>query len=166
MKYAIELGGREATVEVQDHPDGGYWVAIDGAEARHVHAAPVGAAEWRVTRDGQSRRVALVVRGDDIAAQLGSEGVPGTIVDPRDQALRALAGGGQGEIKTPMPGAVVRVEVAPGDEVTKGQVLVVVEAMKMENEFRAEFAGRVASVPVSAGDSVESGAVLVVLEAS
>jgi len=166
MKYAIELGGREATVEVTDHPDGGYVVSFDGGGPRHVHADAVGAAEWRVTHDGRSQRVALVTRGEDITAQLDTEAVFGRVVDPRDQALLALSGGGQGEIKTPMPGAIVRVEVAPGDEVDEGQVLVVVEAMKMENEFRAESAGRVASVLVAAGDSVESGTVLVVVEES
>ncbi|MEM6931697.1 MAG: acetyl-CoA carboxylase biotin carboxyl carrier protein subunit, partial [Myxococcota bacterium] len=102
---------------------------------------------------------------EDVAAQIGGEGAFGRAVDPRDEALLALSGGGQGEVKTPMPGAVVRVEVAEGDEVEKGQVLVVVEAMKMENEFRAESAGRVTSLPVKAGDSVDSGAVLAVVEA-
>ncbi|MCB9680888.1 MAG: biotin/lipoyl-binding protein [Alphaproteobacteria bacterium] len=63
-----------------------------------------------------------------------------------------------------MPGAVVRVQVSAGDSVHAGQVLVVVEAMKMENEFKAPFAGVVASVEVAAGQAVESGAVLVVLD--
>jgi len=166
MKYAIELGDREATVEVTDHPDGGYVVTIDDGEPKRVAADPVGAAEWRVTKDEASRRVALVVRDDDVAAQIGSEAVFGRIVDPRDQALLALSGGAQGQITTPMPGAVVRVEVAEGDTVEKGQILVVVEAMKMENEFRSEAAGTVTSVPVSPGDQVDSGAVLAVVEAS
>ncbi len=165
MKYTIELGGREATVEVTAHPEGGSLVSIDGGETRHVRGEPVGRAEWRITHDGASRRVALVVRGEDVAAQIGGEAAFGRVVDPRDEALLALAGGGQGEVKTPMPGAVVRVEVAEGDLVEKGQVLVVVEAMKMENEFRAERSGRVASVPVQPGDSVESGTVLAVVEA-
>ncbi|HHO51784.1 MAG TPA: hypothetical protein ENK18_13135 [Deltaproteobacteria bacterium] len=60
-----------------------------------------------------------------------------------------------------MPGAVVRVLVAAGAEVTAGQVLVVVEAMKMENEFKAPAAGVVEAVHVQAGSSVDAGALLV-----
>ncbi|MEN0066708.1 MAG: biotin/lipoyl-containing protein [Myxococcota bacterium] len=164
MKYTIEIGGRTASVEVTDHPDGGYTLSIDEAPPRHVHADAVGAAEWRLTHDNQTRKVALVVRGENVAAQTPDGALFGTAVDPRDQALEALSGGGQGAIKTPMPGAIVRVEVAPGDAVEKGQVLVVVEAMKMENEFRAETSGRVASVGVNPGDSVDAGTVLVVVE--
>jgi biotin carboxyl carrier protein len=63
-----------------------------------------------------------------------------------------------------MPGKVVRVLVAPGDEVASRQGLVVVEAMKMENELRAGRAGRVSEVLVVEGTSVEAGALLVVLE--
>ena len=63
-----------------------------------------------------------------------------------------------------MPGKVVRVLVAPGDQVAARQGLVVVEAMKMENELRAVRAGRVASVAVIEGQSVDAGAVLAVVE--
>ena len=63
-----------------------------------------------------------------------------------------------------MPGKVVRVLVKPGDEVKTRQVLVVVEAMKMENELRAAHDGKVASVFVSPGQSVEAGAPLIALE--
>ena len=63
-----------------------------------------------------------------------------------------------------MPGKVVRVLVAPGDAVEAGQGLVVVEAMKMENELRAAKAGRVVSVSVTEGQSVDAGAVLAVVE--
>jgi biotin carboxyl carrier protein len=63
-----------------------------------------------------------------------------------------------------MPGRVVRVLVAPGDEVAARQGVVVVEAMKMENELRAPRGGRVKDVTVSAGTSVEAGRILVVIE--
>jgi biotin carboxyl carrier protein len=63
-----------------------------------------------------------------------------------------------------MPGRVVRVLVAPGDEIAARQGVVVVEAMKMENELRSPKAGRVKDVMVSAGTSVEAGRVLVIIE--
>ena len=69
-----------------------------------------------------------------------------------------------GRLVAPMPGKVVRVLVAPGDEVDAHQPLVVVEAMKMENELTAVCAGTVIDVAVSEGDPVESGRLLVVIE--
>jgi biotin carboxyl carrier protein len=69
-------------------------------------------------------------------------------------------------VKSPMPGRVVRVLVTAGDHVEAGQALVVLEAMKMENEVRASIAGTVADVAVSAGHTVESGARLLTLRAN
>ena len=69
-----------------------------------------------------------------------------------------------GSLSSPMPGAVVRVDVEPGQEVEAGQPLVVLEAMKMEHTVSAPHGGRVADVRVAAGDQVEGGRVLVVLE--
>jgi biotin carboxyl carrier protein len=71
---------------------------------------------------------------------------------------------GEQKIVAPMPGRVVRVLVAAGEAVESRQPVVVVEAMKMENELRSPKAGRVKSVPVTAGTSVEAGRVLVVID--
>jgi biotin carboxyl carrier protein len=73
-------------------------------------------------------------------------------------------GPGQASISAPMPGRVVRVLVQPGDEVSARQGVIVVEAMKMENELRAPRAGRVKEVSVAAGMSVEAGRILAVIE--
>ena len=77
-------------------------------------------------------------------------------------AAGAAAGGGQ--VTAPMPGKVTRILAQPGDEVAAGQAVVVVEAMKMENELGAPIAGRVADVPVAEGDPVDAGVVLIVIE--
>ncbi|HMB69244.1 MAG TPA: biotin/lipoyl-containing protein, partial [bacterium] len=71
---------------------------------------------------------------------------------------------GPTEVTAPMPGVVVDVRVAPGDTVQAGQAVVVVEAMKMQNELTAETDGTVESVAVKAGDAVDGGAVLVVVK--
>jgi biotin carboxyl carrier protein len=71
---------------------------------------------------------------------------------------------GEQRVTAPMPGRVVRVLVSPGDEVAARQGIVVVEAMKMENELRSPKAGRVKDVSVTPGTSVEAGRVLVVIE--
>lgn len=86
-----------------------------------------------------------------------------SVVDPRRKALRSGGGAAGGSIKTQMPGRVVRVLVAEGDEVAKGDALVVVEAMKMENEIKSPRDGTVTRIAVNAGDVVEARAVLVEL---
>ena len=94
--------------------------------------------------------------------------VPVSIVDPRARLTRktgaAPAGAGRRSIVSPMPGRVVKVMVQAGDAVAAHQGLVVIEAMKMENELRAPHAGRVTEVKVADGMSVEANAVLVTLE--
>lgn len=89
-------------------------------------------------------------------------------LDERSRVIRALAGAsgrakGPAHLIAPMPGLVVRVAVKEGDPVRAGQGLVVMEAMKMENELRAPQAGTVGQVHVAAGDRVEKGTTLVTL---
>ena len=86
--------------------------------------------------------------------------------DPRRMARRPGAPGREGvdTVTAPMPGKVVRVLVAPGDAVEAGQGLVVVEAMKMQNEMKAARAGRVAAVPAREGATVAAGEALAVIE--
>jgi biotin carboxyl carrier protein len=89
------------------------------------------------------------------------------VSDPRSlrsQRRRPGAGNGTLQIKASMPGRVARVLVAPGDAVVAHQGVVVIEAMKMQNELKAARDGRVAEVRVAAGDKVASGQVLAVLE--
>lgn len=90
-------------------------------------------------------------------------------LDERTRTIRDMAGTSAGPAGTmpiiaPMPGLIVRIAVTPGDEVQIGDGIVVMEAMKMENELRAVGPGRVKAVLVSAGQAVEKGAVLVEME--
>jgi len=86
------------------------------------------------------------------------------VVDPRRKALRTAGAGASGAVKTQMPGRIVRVLVSEGDAVDKGTPLLVVEAMKMENELKSPMAGTVRRIAVAEGDLVEARAVLVELE--
>jgi pyruvate carboxylase subunit B len=166
MRYYVELGGR--TVEVDLGEEG---MRVDGraVEAALMHAAGtpvrglvVDAETYRLVADRGSRgswRVHLRGRALDLE-----------VVDERTKAIRdmtgsgATASSGPRPIVAPMPGMVVRVEVAEGDVVQPGQGIVIVEAMKMENELKASGAGRVARVHVRRGDAVEKDQVLVDLE--
>ena len=88
------------------------------------------------------------------------------VVDPRKWNPAASAGQAQGRanIKAPMPGKVVRVLVQPGDNVEAGQGVIVVEAMKMQNELKSSRAGEVVEVHAKENDTVEAGTLLVVIE--
>ena len=76
----------------------------------------------------------------------------------------APAAGGKTEVNSPMPGTILALEVKEGDKVSQGQVMLILEAMKMENEIPAPMDGQVVSVKVTEGASVSAGDLLVVLE--
>ena len=104
------------------------------------------------------------VTGDQIV--IGTHHFTFEIDDPRQwkRSGGAADAHGRASILAPMPGKIVRVLVAAGDDVTAGQGIVVVEAMKMQNEMKAPKAGRVVSLAVKEGDSVTGGTVLAVIE--
>lgn len=173
MRYDVVIGDRTRMVEVVRVAE--QWqVTVDG-QGFDVQAARVDASLLSLlvgqAGAGPSRSVAVVVipgkapgalgvhvNGRQLAVTIGEGG--------RGRRRRGAAAPGVGpqRLTAPMPGKVVRVLVAPGDAVEAGQGLVVVEAMKMENELRAGKAGRVASVSVVEGQSVDAGAVLAVVE--
>jgi biotin carboxyl carrier protein len=135
----------ERVFEVADGPEGTLLVRAAGASA-----------QVRVHLDGLARPESAHAAGRTFALRTRSA---------REAAVEAAraagaAAIGDGVIRAPMPGRVVRVLVAIGDEVAADAPLFIVEAMKMENEVRAPAAGRVTRVGVAAGDTVESGQVL------
>lgn len=117
----------------------------------------------RLAVQGGGERGAYTIWSDDRRFEVRA-------LDERRRAILAMAGGearasGPVPLVAPMPGLVVRVTVQPGDVVAAGQSLVVMEAMKMENELRSPSVGVVRAVRVQPGTAVEKGAVLVELEA-
>ena len=88
---------------------------------------------------------------------------PQPAANPKPAQVSPDSSGGGGSIVAPMPGTVLRVAVAPGDKVSKGQTLLVLEAMKMENEIMAPADGVVQDVNVSQGVSVNAGEILITL---
>lgn len=142
-------------------------VLIDGepvepAEAGVVSVEQVEPGVWSALIDGRSVEVCLAGEW----AWVGTRVFAVAVEDPRELAAEDGAGGpsGRRELRAPMPGKVIRVLVAEGDEVTAGQGMVVIEAMKMQNEMPSPRAGRVVTVSVQSGDAVATGQVLAVVE--
>jgi geranyl-CoA carboxylase alpha subunit len=138
-RYSLELDGAPAEIEV---------TAVDGRTLRF--------------HDGARRETALVAfDGDRLHIRFRERQdlfVDATYAPPAEKAAA-----GDGVLKAPMVGQVVRVNAAPGTAVTKGEVLVVIEAMKMENQVIAPYDGEVESVSVSVGDHVDANQVLMKL---
>jgi len=169
MDFVVHLEGRTFSVRVQ-----GDECLVDG-KAIPLDLAPAseGAPMRSVRVDGRSLRVLpqRINGAEGTTWVLDIEGVQTRIevLDRGQEAIRAArqrtgAVAGPRPLKAPMPGMVVRVDVAPGDEVRAGQGLVIVEAMKMENELKAEASGRVRVVHAIVGAPVEKDAVLVEFE--
>lgn len=163
MNYEVEVEGRTAEVSVRKG-DGGWLVRVDDGPEVLVSGGQVDAAEWLFDLDGRRRSIGCHVNGDHATVQVAGHALRATITDPRDKALGLGGSGNEGAVATPMPGVIVRIEVSEGQQVTEGDVLVVVEAMKMENEYKSPIAGTVASIEVQPGQAVESNTVLVVVE--
>jgi biotin carboxyl carrier protein len=129
-------------------------VDLDVAHAGLVASVLLDGRSYEVALTERDRRWITVFRGRQRTVRVGSGRVrAGTATGPAVSA----------DVLAPMPGRVLRMLVSPGDEVVAGQAVVVIEAMKMENELRAPRAGRVRTV-VREGEAVDSGALLVGLE--
>ncbi len=168
MQYEVEVGGRRRQVVVTRTGDG-FAVTVDG-HTHHVDVARIGAhtlslivdrvwpADASITTDRARGRLTVQVAGMAVPVVLDGRRRCGRQDDGRS------TGSGPERLAAPMPGKVVRVPVAVGDSVRARQPVVVVEAMKMENELRASRDGIVAEIHVREGMSVEAGALLIVIQ--
>jgi biotin carboxyl carrier protein len=170
VQYQIEIEGRVRHVTVQ-RTGGIFTVTIDGHEHR-VDAVPVDAQSWSLLLGGESHEVTLSRSGPGGGSVVNVGGTPiAALLNGRRRSGRKEDGGhggsptagGPQRIAAPMPGKIARVLVEPGTEVKARQPVVVIEAMKMENELRASRDGVVAEVHAREGQSVEAGTLLVVI---
>lgn len=167
MRADFEVDGRVRTVSIEGRSPG-WSVTLDGAPI-DVEVVPLGDGRYSLRLPAHGAQHEVVVssgpeRGDLEVAVGGTHVVVRRRVAGSSSRHGAAAcGEGQQRLVAPMPGKVVRVLVAPGDDVHARQGVVVVEAMKMENELRAGRAGVVREVLVVEGASVETGALLVVI---
>jgi biotin carboxyl carrier protein len=174
-RFSVKIAGGERIVELGVGDDGRQRIVVDGVE-RPLDLSPIEPGAWLV-RDGVAQTLAYV---DGDATKVGvSIKRPGAdpvvltaeVTEARSAAVAALArqaqrtqAAGPAAVKSPMPGRVVKILVRPGDRVPAGHAVVVVEAMKMENELRAPRAGTVREIRCAEGAAVEAGQDLVVVE--
>ena len=163
MKYIVQVGDRRVEVEIE-----GDGVTVDGAPV-DAHVVDVEGTPVRLVTVGDQVHRVLARRHPErgrYTLSLDGHRYEVEALDERTRTIREMttaAAGPKGPapLVAPMPGLVVRVLVQAGDQVVPGQGLVVVEAMKMENELRASAAAAVKAVLVQPGQAVEKGAVLV-----
>jgi biotin carboxyl carrier protein len=162
MKYMVRVDGREIEVEI----DGERLVV--GGRTHHARLGSIPGTPLRqLLIDGRPSTLSMASlgRGRWAVTQAG-ERVELEVLDERAHHIRSLTAiNDQGKradaLKAPMPGLVVRVQVQAGDRVNAGSGVVVLEAMKMENELKAQAAAVVKAVRIAAGEAVEKGQVLV-----
>jgi biotin carboxyl carrier protein len=165
MKYSVRIGEKERWVEL--HPEGAGWrVLVDGKE-EFIDCAELSSGAYSILTGGHSREVAVDRDGDQFRVRSGGATYEMTVLDEvrarTRRPERARVAAGPMQLKAPMPGLIVAIKVAVGDVVDGSGALVVMEAMKMQNELAAPGAGKVEKIHVQVGQSVEGGAVLVTL---
>lgn len=172
MRYFVTIDGELSVIEISDRPGGGYEVRrLPNAEAEAIEGekidAEVSARPGGLTVRLAGRVIDLIVDGSPPEVEVFASGRRAS-ARVESERLRAAAAvrsqkgaGSEGLVTSPMPGKVVKLLVAEGQEVAEGAPLVVVEAMKMENELVAPKSGVVRRVFVKAGETVEGGGRLV-----
>jgi len=166
MELIVRQGDREEKVRVR-RIDGGYEVVV-GDRVHHVDAAVVHDGLRSLRIDGEQHEVSVRRKGEDwiVASRQGAATV--SVTDPLTHLANQTRGGKGGRrqqrVDAYMPGRVVALLVKEGDEVAAGQGVIVLEAMKMENEIRAEHEGRITKLYVEAGQAVDAGSPLFEME--
>jgi biotin carboxyl carrier protein len=168
VKYFIQVNGRQHEVDVMERL-GELKVAVDGKplDLSYEEVDTLGQVallsegkSYGVSIEGDMSKASVVIAGHLYAVE---------IEDERERAAHAAereARGAGGVVNAVMPGVVVDLLVAPGDRVEEGQPLLILEAMKMQNEIGATATGTVTAVHVAKGAAIDGGAPLVTIEAA
>jgi biotin carboxyl carrier protein len=167
MKFEVHIGGTERTVEIEPLGSGSFRSRVDGGEAV-ADAIETVADSYSLLLAGRAfeAHVSREGPGDELLVRCAGMEFHVRVRDPRSwRAGRhsVLEVAGPQRVLAPMPGKVVRLLVAAGDEVEAGRGLVVVEAMKMQNEIRSPKSGRIERVLVAEGQSVRTQEALIVI---
>ena len=156
MKYVTIIGDRQFMIELLDDNH----VIVDGTTYDVDFDAISDQPVYSMIVDGKSYEAYMYPSDEGWQVLLQGRLYSAVVEDEREKRLRAAAGGrvadrGDFHLKAPMPGLVVGIPVGEGQEIQKGDVLLILESMKMQNELKAPRSGRVARLRVKVGDSVE-----------
>jgi biotin carboxyl carrier protein len=164
MKLHVTIDGAENRIELLARaPDCRFRFGDSAESAAQVETPEPGV--YSILMDGRSYDARVEESPGGLIVAIDGYRFEIEVRDPRRRARQpARHGDGGREVVAPMPGKVIRVLIAPGDAVTAGQGLVVVEAMKMQNELKAQRDGRVATVSAREGATVAAGELLATLE--
>jgi biotin carboxyl carrier protein len=167
VAFIAKLGDQTFTVEIEETGKSVYRISVDGNEFL-VDGKKTGRTNYSLIVDNRSFEIEVDNSEDEYRVLVDGRSYRIQLVDERRLRVGGAQAGldvqGRQNITVPMPGKVVAVLVAEGDAVEKGQGLVIVEAMKMENEVRSPITGAVKEIKVKPGDTVEGGAALLVVE--
>lgn len=162
MKYITIINNVQYEIEIDK--DGG--VKVNG-EPRQVDFLALDESLYSVITNNHSLEVVIEEQRGKQSVMIGGRLFEAQVLDERALLMaqrKGGLGGGSGEVRAPMPGLIVAVPVADGQAVTKGQTVVILESMKMQNELKAPVDGVVKSISVQAGQTVDKDATLVVIE--
>jgi len=167
MAFIAKLGEQSYTVEIEESGKSVYRVSVDGNEF-FVDGKKTGRTNYSLIVDSRSFEIEVDNTDDEYRVLVDGRNYRIHLVDERRVRIGSAQSGlelkGRQNVSVPMPGKVVAVLVAEGDTVEKGQGLVIVEAMKMENEVRSPILGEVKEIKDKPGDTMKGGAVLLVVE--
>ena len=167
MAFIAKLGEQSYTVEIEENGKSVYRVSVDGNEFL-VDGKKTGRTNFSLIVDNRSFEIEVDNTDDEYRVLVDGRNYRIHLVDERRVRVGAAQSGqqlqGRQMVSVPMPGKIIAVLVAVGDAVELGQGLVIVEAMKMENEVRSPISGEVKEIKVKPGDTVEGSALLVIVE--
>lgn len=156
MKYITTIGKREYLVEIVDE----HHVTVDGKAYTVDFDAVADEPVYSLLLDGHSHEAYVYPSEEGWQVLMHGTLYPALVEDEREKRLRLQSGGGVAEreeflLKAPMPGLVVALPISEGQQVNKGDVLVILESMKMQNELRSPKAGTVTRLRAAVGETVE-----------
>ena len=164
MKLTIELGGKPRVVELTPGQNG-LACSIDGAPLQ-ADSVEVGPGIYSILVGGQSWEVWVQPHPQSLLISAAGREYSAAVRDPREWRGKRPGGfesEGRQHVLAPMPGKVIRILAKAGEKIEAGQGLVVVEAMKMQNEVRAPKSGRIEKVLVAQGQSVNAGELIAIV---
>lgn len=156
MKYISTVGEREVLIEILDE----CLISLDGKVFNVNFEAVSGQSVYSLILEGKSYEAYVYPGEEDWQVLLQGRLYPVQVEDEREKRLRAAAGSrvaetGEFHLRAPMPGLVVSILIEEGQAIEKGQVMIILESMKMQNELKAPRNGIISRIRVKPGDSVE-----------